>query len=289
MKKCFLLVSALLTLGSATAAADELVFAPAAHIDSAPPYLSWSGFYVGLSGGYAFGNSTVIYSPNDPAAALGTCGGGPSGAGIPKGTCIPSADFRRDGPLVGGQAGFNWQVTSRWLVGGELDYQWADFTGSAISTFRLGAVGTTNAMAKQTVESFGTARVRMGVIFTNPLLLYGTAGLAFGQLSETVNMYAGGTGAVTSGGFSYSCIVGASCFAASSSKMVFGWTAGVGAEYALTTYLTAKTELLYVSLGSPQPNAFAQGVVGGTAPASFAANFSQATFFVLRGGVSYRF
>jgi outer membrane immunogenic protein len=257
------------------------------HVASTAPYLSWAGPYVGINGGYGFANSNVLYIPNDLASALGTCGG--AGAGNLKGTCIASADFRRDGPLVGGQVGYNYQITSKWLVGGEADYQWADLKGGGISAFRLGGVGPSSAVGNQTVESFGTIRARLGVIFTNPLLLYGTAGLAFGQLSENFHILPSGTGSFASGGFSYSCLTGVSCFAASANKGVIGWTAGVGAEYALTTNLTFKTEVLYVDLGGINFVGFAQGIVGPTAQSSFFVNYPQTTFFVLRGGLNYRF
>jgi outer membrane immunogenic protein len=286
VKRSIACITALLTLGTASAVADELTVAPSALITRSVPYLDWSGFYAGLNGGYGLSNSSVSYSPDDPAAQLGTCGAG----GAPKGQCIPSTDFHRDGPFFGGQAGFNWQVSTLWLVGAEADYQWANFEGTGASTFRLGSVGTTSMFAKQTVESFGTARVRMGVIFPNPLLLYGTGGLAFGQVSENLNVPAVGTGGLASGGFSYSCTAGApSCFAGSSTKMLWGWTLGGGAEYALTTNITLKAEILYLHLEASSATATALGVIGATAPSSFSGEFSPIHALVARSGLNLRF
>jgi outer membrane immunogenic protein len=288
VKKSIACLTALLTLGTASAVAEEMAVAPSAYITATVPYLHWSGFYIGVNGGYSLGNSSVAYSANDAAAALGTCGGG--GAAPNKGLCIPNPDFHRDGPLAGGQFGFNWQINSLWLTGFEADYQWADFAGTGVSTFRLGGAGFTNTVAQQSVKSFGTARVRMGVIPAAPLLLYGTGGLAVGQVSETLNILSPGTGGVASSGFSYFCTAGApSCFAGSSTKTLWGWSAGAGAEYAITTNLTFKGELLYVHLQAPSATEAAQGVIGATVPSSFTAGFSPVYFAVVRGGLNYRF
>ena len=152
------------------ATAEEMAVPPSQFITSTRvPYLPWTGFYVGINGGFAWGNSSVTFSANDPAALAGTCGV----AGSPKGQCINSVDFRRDGAVAGGQFGFNWQVNSHWLVGAEADYQWSNLDGSVSSSFRLGNVGTTNMVASQTVDSFGTVRARAGVVLAPPLLLYG--------------------------------------------------------------------------------------------------------------------
>jgi outer membrane immunogenic protein len=286
VNKSVLCVAAVLAFGTAAASAEEMATPPSSFITARVPYLSWSGIYVGINGGFAWGNSSVGYTPNDPAALAGTCGGG----GTPKGQCIPSGDFKRDGPLAGGQIGFNWQVNSHWLIGAEADYQWSHLDGTVNSPFRLGGVGNTNMVANQTVESFGTVRARAGVVLLNSLVLYGTGGLAVGQVNQTLNVPAVAAGALTSGGFSYSCTVGASCFAGSSTKTLWGWSGGAGAEYAITTNLTFKTEILYVHLEAPKATATATAVaVAGATPASFTAAFSPVYFAVVRGGLNYRF
>ena len=70
---------------------------------------------------------------------------------------------------------------------------------------------------------FGTLRGRVGYAFGN-VLLYGTAGLAFGGLrAERIGSL-------------------------SESRTTAGWTAGVGAEYGFAPNWTAKVEYLYVDL-----------------------------------------
>lgn len=286
MRKLVAYIGAWFALGMSIAAAEELPFPPAAFVTTPAPYLDWSGIYVGINAGYGWGDSSVNYSPNDPAAMAGTCGG------VGRGTCLISTDFLRGGPVAGGQIGFNWQPSALWLVGLEADYQWSGMSATADSPpFRLGNVGTARAVADQSVGSFGTLRARMGAIVAQSLLLYGTAGLAIGQVSEQVtipNAFAG-TG-VTAGGFSYLCTAGGpACFAGSSSRTQFGWSGGAGAEYALTTHLTLKAELLYVDLGPARISAAAPSTVPGTTPASFAAAFPAVNFAIVRGGFNLRF
>src|SRR5580704_3725276 len=269
------------------AIAEEMAVPPSQFITGRVPYLPWTGFYVGINGGYAWGNSSVAFAANDPAALAGTCGG--VGSGASKGQCINAVDFHRDGPVAGGQFGFNWQVNSHWLVGAEADYQWSNLDGSVNSSFRLGGVGATNMVASQTVESFGTVRARAGVLLAPPLLLYGTGGFAFGQVHENLRVPAVATNGLSAGGFSYACTAGTACFAGSASQIQLGWSAGAGAEYAITTNLIFRTELLYVHLSAPTATVTATAVAAGTAPASFAAGFSSVYFAVMRAGLNYKF
>jgi outer membrane immunogenic protein len=285
VKKSIACIAALFAFGMTGAMAEEMAVPPSQFITTRVPYLAWTGFYVGINGGFAWGNSSVAFAADDPAALAGTCGGG----GVPKGQCINAVNFRRDGGVAGGQFGFNWQVNSHWLVGAEADYQWSNLDGSMNSTFRLGNVGFTNMVASQTVASFGTVRARAGVVLTPPLLLYGTGGVAFGQVHENLSVLGVATKGLTAGGFSYACTLGTACFAGSASQTLLGWSAGAGAEYAITSNLIFRTELLYVRLSSPTVTATATAVAAGTAPASIAAGFSPVYFAVIRAGLNYRF
>ena len=289
MKRIFLCVIACVTLSASGALADELSTPPSLYIASPSTSRFWNGFYFGANGGYGWADSSASYTPNDAAALAGTCGG----SGRPSGQCIPFPDFRMDGGLAGGQVGYNWQINAMWLVGVETDYQWSDIKGAAGTTFRLGGVGSTNTAVNETLNSFGTARIRLGAMPVNSLLLYGTAGFAYGRSSENfavANPITAGTGSLSSGGFSYSCTAGGpSCFAGSASNTVWGWTAGAGAELALTAHLTLRTEFLYVDLGAPSGTALAQGNVAGTTPSSFAVGFAPVRFGLVRGGVNFKF
>jgi outer membrane immunogenic protein len=71
---------------------------------------------------------------------------------------------------------------------------------------------------------FGTLRGRAGFAINN-VMLYGTAGLAYGELK---------------GEF----------FGLEENKTLVGWTAGAGIEYGFTQNWSAKLEYLYMDLGS---------------------------------------
>ena len=119
----------------------------------------------------------------------------------------------RPSGFVGGvQAGYNFQ-NGPWVFGVEGDIQAA----GADDTF---------APWKFSNPWFGTLRGRGGYAFSN-VLVYGTAGLAFGELR-------------------------AETFGWSESHTSAGWTVGVGAEFGITPNWSAKIEYLYVDLSSSQ-------------------------------------
>ena len=288
MKKSLLCVVGLLTLGATVAAADELPNRPSAFILGTTSFLPWTGFYLGVNGGYGWADSSVNYSPNDAASVAGT-----GGVAADKGTALPSTDFLLLGGTAGGQVGYDWQINPLWLAGVAADFQWADFASGGSVAFRLGNVGATNAVTTQAVDSFGTVRVRLGVLPVNSLLVYGTAGLAFGRLSENMtiqNPLTTGTGSVSSGGFSYSCTAGGpACFAGTSSSTQFGWSGGLGTEFRITNNISFLSELLYLDLAAPKGTAVAQAALAGTTPSSVTASFPQPKIIILRGGFNYRF
>jgi len=121
-----------------------------------PPVYDWSGFYLGLNGGYAFGRS----SWSDPLAGS------------------DSGRFDTSGGLIGGQIGYNWQV-GRTVLGLESDINWAKLSGSTAN----GSVCATNGGGECRTEQnwFGTTRGRIGYAFGN-FMPYVTGGLAYGDV-----------------------------------------------------------------------------------------------------------
>jgi outer membrane immunogenic protein len=114
--------------------------------------------------------------------------------------------------IAGGiQAGYNVQF-SQFVFGGETDLQ-------------LSSANDTFAPWKFSNPWFGTLRARAGLA-VNSLMFYGTAGLAYGSLklqSTLTNV--------------------------SEWHISTGWTAGAGAEIALTGNWSARAEYLYVDIG----------------------------------------
>jgi outer membrane immunogenic protein len=249
----------------------------------APAVASWTGFYIGINGGYGWKDPTVNYSPNDPdAVANGT----PS-----------SVSFGISGGLAGGQVGYNWQFAPNWLAGVEADLDWARIKGSAASANGIVLLsGPTNFTASETVRSFGTLRGRLGFMPTNSLLVFGTAGLAYGSVNRSAYAPNAGVGIGSNavGGFGYSCGLGtgqANCFNGTSSNIMAGWTIGVGGEYRVTNNFSVKAEYLYANLGSTSINTAATSVVNvpGNTPTSYNANFGTVSFNIVRVGLNYKF
>jgi outer membrane immunogenic protein len=114
------------------------------------------------------------------------------------------------GLLGGGQIGVNWQ-SGQFVYGAETDIQ---FSG-ADDTF---------APWKFANPWFGTLRGRAGYAFNN-ILVYGTLGLAYGELKGTF-------------------------LALDETRTEVGWAGGVGAEYGFTPNWSAKVEYLYMDLAS---------------------------------------
>jgi outer membrane immunogenic protein len=152
----------------------------------------WSGLYVGINGGYGAGKTTGDLLPNSFFGNLDV-----------------------DGGLLGGQVGFNYQI-SHLVLGVETDLDWADIHGS-----NSAAIFTNETK----VKTLGTLRGRVGYAWDN-FLLYGTGGFAWGRLSDGCD----------------------ACGALEEIHTLTGYTVGAGIEYGITTNLSARAEYLYVHL-----------------------------------------
>jgi outer membrane immunogenic protein len=139
------------------------------------------------------------------------------------------------GFVGGAQAGYNFQ-TGPWVFGVEGDLQ---------------ATGASDTFAPWKFSNpwFGTVRGRGGYAFNN-IFLFGTAGLAFGELTGQT-------------------------FGVSESHTNIGWTVGLGAEFGLTPNWSVKTEYLFIDLNDT--NFSITGLPNGY------------HFGLLRAGVNYRF
>jgi outer membrane immunogenic protein len=162
------------------------------------------------------------------------------------------------GPYIGGNIGYAWgAVDNNWakptgFVGGvQAGYNWQQGPWVFGLEGDIQATGADDTFAPWKFSNpwFGTVRGRGGYAFNN-ILVYGTIGLAFGELR-------------------------ANTFGLTESHTNVGWTAGVGAEVGLTQNWSAKVEYLYVDLASS--NFAITGMSNG---------YSFGTF---RAGVNYRF
>ena len=256
-----MVVASVTLLGSAgiTSAADMPVKAP----PPVAPVWSWTGFYVGLNGGYGQNDFTGDRTCINPAGAFFGSGCTPNIVGH---VLTPS------GALFGGTAGYNVQ-TGSFLYGFETDIQWSDIKASATVPVGLPAAPPGNYIASEDLRWFGTARGRIGVLPAPQLLVYATGGVIYGNENMVATT-------AFNGGFTYPV-------AASSTRV--GGVIGVGVEYAFTHNFTAKLEGLFYDMGTLYPGFLCPA---GATTCSTGFNeggaFSERGFIV-RGGLNWHF
>ena len=229
MKK--LALAAALTFAFAgSASAADLAARPYVKAPVAPlAVYNWTGFYVGVNGGWAFDGWDDDKTGNHVAFSAGLA---PAVAG---GAVAPFLNTKHEGGFGGGQIGYNWQA-GQFVFGLETDIQGADI-GKTSSVFFPGGGGfvPTLSSGRDHIDWFGTARARAGFA-VNQILLYATGGAAYGGVHSSASVVGNPT---TTGNF-----------AGSFSDTRFGWVAGAGVEWAFAPNWTVKGEYLHVDLGS---------------------------------------
>jgi outer membrane immunogenic protein len=171
--------------------------------------------------------------------ANGGFGGNKFDYPVTAGPASGTASLNSSGFFGGGQIGYNWQLSPLWVVGLETDFDEADIEGKATASTALGG-----ASAGSKIDWFGTVRGRAGALVTPNTLLYATGGWAYGHTTTSASAALLGVGAATSIGSNQN-----------------GWAVGGGLEYAFNSWLSFKTEYLYVDLGTSTLVSGAAGAV----------------------------
>lgn len=253
MKKFFLAAAVFPFFSFAAYAADlpntkgPPTFAPP------PPVFSWTGFYAGVNGGWiGSDNSMFNQATPTPDAVLGVAAGVSEGLAALSTGGVPVG--QRSGFIGGGQIGFNYQFNT-WVVGGvEADFQGVAGLGNsgAITTPAGGTVVVgvpiTSTLAGTTdTRWLGTVRGRLGFLPTPTVLVYGTGGLAYGDVTASSSLAQSGTNGFIGAG------------SGSFSQIRAGWVAGGGVEWMFMPHWTVKLEGLHYDLGTGSYNWTALG------------------------------
>ena len=257
---------AALTMVSAAAAADLPV--KAVPVMPPAPVWNWTGFYIGLNGGYSWGHSSRDLNFFNPINGV---------------TFATAAGTGRNltGGVFGGQLGYNWQAAN-WVFGIETDAQWTGQKGSTVAFCPIaGCVPTAapagsvaSAALSDKLEWFGTFRGRIGFLVTPTFLFYATGGGAYGSVKTDLAL----TG-FTAAGLPVG-VVG------STSSDRFGWTLGAGLETMFAPNWSAKFEYLYMDLGSVSNSVVVPTALG----IPLGANVStRITDNIVRAGINYHF
>jgi outer membrane immunogenic protein len=247
---------------------------PAEPYKAAPlivPVYDWTGFYVGVNGGYSWGNSANTYTITGFAPV--------------------ASSTHMNGGVFGGQIGYNWQPNRNFVIGIEADLQgtWQNGTdnppsvsatttslnclpgfGIAVTCPATNAVGV-----DEKLRWLGTVRARLGFVPWDNVMLYVTGGAAFGEVewnATTTNTVFGLLGTTT-----------ATLNSATATSTHAGWTVGGGSEWVLSGPWTAKLEYLFVDLGTIG-NTFTGGGVVPTVVET-----SHVRDNIVRIGLNYRF
>jgi len=185
---------------------------------------NWTGVYVGGHVGYGWGKADTFFDPLPTAAQF---------INLAPTTLKPNPR----GFAGGIQGGYNWQ-TGHFVVGGEADVTWTDMKGTVTLTPIPQNNGTPFPgagflTASQNTKYFGTLRVRAGGTFSR-VFLYGTAGLAYGQVVYQAD--------------SDFRPVGTEHYPANFTRTRTGWTVGAGGEVMIAKHWSWKAEYLYYDL-----------------------------------------
>lgn len=200
MKTALSVAFALFIAGTAAASAADLAARPYTKAPAIAPVYNWTGFYVGLNAG--IGGDKTDYN----------FGG------------LATGNLNSFGGFGGGQIGYNYQFAGNWVAGIEADIQGGSLKGE-INASIPASIPPVSLSAGTETKWFGTVRGRLGYAFNN-VLLYGTAGYAYGSEDTYLKV--------------------APLATFSRSADLSGWTAGGGIEYGLSNNISLKTEYLYM-------------------------------------------
>ena len=212
-------------IATATASFAALVSAHAADLPMRPyeapapvvvqQVYNWTGFYVGVNGGYGWGSQSPFNIITDRFDNFST--------GL-------------SGGIVGGTLGAQIQA-SHVVMGLEADLDWANLKGSTVANPTIAGVPFGLVSATTNINWESTVRARLGYA-NNNWLFFGTGGLALLGAKTSLAPVAGGPNCGT-------ILVGCT-----GSNRQAGLVLGGGLEYGFTPSLSAELQYLYITAAS---------------------------------------
>ena len=220
--------------------------APAVYLPVVPPY-NWSGFYIGGNLGAGW---------NSGGSVSDTLNSGFSGSG-------QTTKF-----LGGGQVGVNYEFYGGVVIGAEAMFDWLPNTTNTFNATNTTAAGVTNtASATFNNRWLTTATGKLGYAWDR-VLLYGKAGGAWVGANNP-NLTVNGAGQTLT----------------SSTTNNFGWTAGVGIEWAFAGNWSARAEYDFIGLQNQTLTTPATGGPFG----SDTININNRNISMFTAGLNYKF
>lgn len=210
MRKPFLTSAAVLALSAGAAFASDLPTHKGPPPPPTPTPFSWTGFYVGGEAGYGWGEESDDFSY------------------VP----LLLDHFAVSGAIGGLKAGYNQQFNNL-VLGVEADIEASGIHGGRSASVNFEGTGVSSLSMRNTWQS--SLRARAGVAFDR-LLIYGTGGLAIADDRESPY--------VNDPIFFPTYII-----SGAQTKTLFGWTVGLGAEYAVDVHWSVTGEVRYADFG----------------------------------------
>jgi outer membrane immunogenic protein len=208
MKRLLISTAAVALMSSVGFAADLPMLEEApAMIAPTPIASNWSGFYIGVHGGYGWGNADLDDDFN---------------FGDNEEDFFGDSDL--EGPVLGGQLGINWQFSS-FVLGVEGDASWSGIDDDE-DTFSDDA---DDFGVNAEVDWLASVRGRAGLAFDR-FMVYGTGGVAFAEFSTDLE---DASGIFDDGD--------------DDGETEVGWVAGGGVEFLVTDNVSLGAEYLHYS------------------------------------------
>ncbi len=259
MKNTFLKGAGALCVAAAVSVAPALAAdiyrAPeAGGYKDGPAYagVNWSGFYIGVNGGYAFSESATN---GNLKATLGTSS--------------PALNaLEPEGGFGGGQIGINFQSGRNVVLGVEADIQGSSIKDGATTAYPNGTgnYGPLTYRSSYNIDWFGTVRGRLGYAFDRTLV-YATGGLAYGNVDYKGDFLFTGTGGTAM---------------LSRNAVQTGYVLGGGIEHKLAPNWSVKAEYQFIDLGTQTVSHAISNEPGNSVTTSYDANLH-----TVRVGLNY--
>jgi outer membrane immunogenic protein len=188
---------------------------------------NWTGFYVGLNAGYAWGtadpSTTTELTPTNYW----------NGTAVPQVNTSGVGQVHPKGFVGGGQIGYNVQ-SGMFVSGIEADFDALNLRASHTSSSVFTCCGIPYTMTQRfSTDWLSTVRGRFGVAANN-WLFYATTGVAFTRLSNN-SSYIDSAAAAEN---------------VTLSGIKTGWTAGAGVEVGVARNWTVRAEYLHADFGN---------------------------------------
>jgi outer membrane immunogenic protein len=239
---------------------------PAYKAPPPAPVYSWTGFYIGGDVGARSAvvdptvTAGILQVPGFPSLSRNlltepSCSFGISNA---VGSCPGNSSLDHTAFRLGIFAGYNWQFSSQWVAGVEVDWGWANRSRSLSGEFYPGGArnfvpgnGDASFSVKTTWDA--SARLRLGFLLAPNVLAYATGGASWLHVEATSvcdSAFVGETCAGFPGDAATPALPGLTPAVITHSATRLGWTVGGGVEAAFWSNWLLRAEYRYADYGN---------------------------------------